>query len=209
MNVYCQLLRKEQHINAESALGLPVYIQLHQLLVNCYFLPNNMKTNQFNYNFSFYIGANLHPKSDWLTKIKVYLINFLIFSYVECFGLIATIVFMVNNWNNKAEIFIVVLQLSAWSCCTFTYLNVFYRQNMINEMFHGIEKIVNERQKLVNDDSYEKTIQKAEKYAKYPMMFFIISIEAISIQPMIYNCVMVLMTGEINTEDWSLPYRYV
>lgn len=119
-----------------------------------------------------------------------------------------TIYYIIDYWNDKTEVCMVLYQFFAFTSCAVTYLNLIYRKNLINEMFNDIEVTVGEREKLVGGDLYAKTSAKVEIFVKIPLIFFIGTIAFIASQSMLFNGVIDLMHGEVHFENWSLPYRY-
>lgn len=167
-----------------------------------------MKTNKFNYKITYLLGFNLGPDATFSAKFKSLLMNIFVLIRLICFDMLATILFMKEHSDDLITFMIAFYQVPAYGSCILTYIYFSLNKKIINEVFNEIEIIVVKRMKLVDSNVYEKAIKKAEIYAIYPMISFIVFVSFDSILMLMVDATCGIINDDIHTEKWYLPFSY-
>lgn len=170
--------------------------------------PPKMITNKFNYRVSAMFGLNLNANASKSEKFRSFLLNVLISMRFICIDITATIFFLMNNLDDRISFLIAFYQLPAYGSNVLAYMYFSWNKYLANDVFHEIETIVCRRIKLVYEGLYENGIRRADIYAKWPMISFILIVNLNSILMMILDGILGLVKGDIHTETWYLPFLY-
>lgn len=167
-----------------------------------------MKTNKFHIRLLSILGANLSPNAKPSSKVISWALSLGIFLYYFCFGFIATVWYMHEHWNDLIEVLNTTYLMSAILSGMFAFINLTFQKKSVNKYFSHIEFIVDQRRKLVDNDLYGNTVEIAEKFVKYPLLFFSGATIMNSFGAMIYNVISDFIVGEFHIEKWFLPFQY-
>lgn len=168
-----------------------------------------MKTNNFNYRLLELLGINLSSEAKFSRKIFYLMINCLILIYEIFFALLSSINYVIKHFDDTIEVLLVWPQVTGISACILTYIILCANKNIVNEIFHDFENIVIDREKYSNNNRfYQKTIKLTNQIVKYMIAIFLASVAFNICVGAFINVGGDLLEGEINVENWRLPYRY-
>lgn len=169
-----------------------------------------MRTINFNYRFLFTLGNNLNINENYNSKLIAFSKNtFIIFVLIFC-AIISTIEYMKEYKDKMVEIFIAAYQIPVTIGSFLSYLWFSYYKGNVNENFHEINKIVEERTKLCdhNVELYDKSMKRFDRLYKLTTLIFFGAFILHSTSVLIINVAIYFNQENLQTENLYLPFRF-
>lgn len=167
-----------------------------------------MITFTFNYKILFHLGNNLKSNASSLEKFQCFLKNLAFIFCMLFFSIIPTIMYMISHQDDVAAFLVAAFQIPAYCGPFLTYICFIFYKNRINAVFVYIEEIVSHRMESCRNGSYEFAIKNCNFYVKFPIYFLLGIFVINNLISMILSALLDIVNGEINTNNWYLPYRF-
>lgn len=168
-----------------------------------------MKTNNFNYRLLEILGVNLSSETKCSQKM-VYLMLYCLFLFYEtCIACLPSIYYVVKHFDDTIEVLLCWPQVTGITSSIFSYIILYTNKDIVNEVFHDFENLVIKRENYSNNIGfYDKTIKLTNGICKWMIIFFLVAVGVNNCVAAFINVGGDLMKGQINVENWRLPYRY-